>query len=81
MISDLSIKAVLGAIINYFQAYMNQPIIAFGVLPGAYQLGKQYRVLYRIFHQRGEIIACGNILKVGGSEGMLPQEDFEIYNL
>ena len=39
------------------------------------------RVLYRIFHQRGEIIACGNILKLGGSGGMLPQEDFEIYDL
>ena len=35
------------------------------------------RVLYRIFHQRGEIIACGNILKLGGSGGMLPQENFE----
>ena len=33
------------------------------------------------FCSRGEIIACGNILKVGGSGGMLPQENFEIYNL
>ena len=41
----------------------------------------QSRVLYRIFHQRGEIIVCGNILKLAGSGGMLPQEKFEIYDL
>ena len=29
----------------------------------------------------GEIIACSNILKLGGSGGMLPQENFEIYDL
>ena len=34
------------------------------------------RVLYRIFCQRGEIIACSNILKLGWSGGMFPQENF-----
>ena len=34
------------------------------------------RVLYRIFHQRGEIVANNNNLKLGGSGGMLPQEIF-----
>ena len=33
------------------------------------------------FSVEGEIIACNNILKVGESGGMLPQENFEIYNL
>ena len=32
------------------------------------------RDLYRIFSQRGEILACGSIPKLGRSGGMLPQE-------
>ena len=33
------------------------------------------------FLVEGEIIACGNIPKLGGSRAMLPQENFEIYDL
>ena len=33
-----------------------------------------HRVLYRIFHQRGEIIACGNILKLGGLGACSPRK-------
>ena len=33
------------------------------------------------FFLEGEIIACGNVLTLGGSEGMLPQENFVIYDL
>ena len=43
--------------------------------------GDGCRVLYRIFCQQGEIVASGNILQLGGSGGMLPQENFEIYDI
>ena len=42
---------------------------------------KHVRVLYRIFCQKGEIIACGTYSNPGGSGGMLPNENFEIYDL
>ena len=33
------------------------------------------------FTSEGEIIASSNIVKLGGSGGMLPQEKFEIYDI
>ena len=33
------------------------------------------------FSLEGEVTVCGNILKLEGSEGMLPQENFLIYDL
>ena len=33
------------------------------------------------FHRGVEIIACNSVPKLGKSGGMLPQENFEIYNL
>lgn len=34
-------------------------------------------VLYAIFSSEGEIVACGDILKLGGSGGILSQEIFK----
>ena len=45
------------------------------------QRGTMARFYTGFFIRGGKIIACGNILKLGGSGGMLPQEDFEIYDL
>ena len=54
--------------------------MTFAKLRGGEDCSSISRVFYNIFI-RGEIIVHFSLLKLGGSGGMLPQENFVIYNL